>query len=54
MKVYVTEKKHYKFNFLVNWQNPDNGAIIGQWFTSWDDILDYTADWDAEYILVEN
>lgn len=53
MKVYITKKAHYKYNYLANWTNPDTGATMGQWFTTMKELKEYTASWGATYIIME-
>lgn len=50
MTVYITKKSHYKYNYLANWQNPDNGAMIGQWFTSLKELKEYCSLWFPHYV----
>ena len=38
MKVFITKQSHGKYNYLLNWNNPETGAMMGDWFT-WNAIL---------------
>lgn len=52
MKIYVTKQSHYNYNYLLNWQNPETGAVMGEWFRSMKDVAEYTARWGAEIVRV--
>lgn len=47
MKVYVTKQTHGKYHYLMNWQNPETGAMMGQWFETMKDLKEYIATWVA-------
>lgn len=49
MVVYITKRAHYSFNYLANWQNPETGAMMGDWFRTEKDIYEYTAKWFCRY-----
>lgn len=53
MKVYVSHIPHGNYNFLLNWANPDTGAMIGQWFQTMKDLKDYIRLWDATIVMIE-
>ncbi len=52
MKVYITKMMHGKYNYLANWQNPDNGAMLFDWFETLAELKDYTKSWPAVYVNV--
>ena len=52
MKVYITKRPHYRYNYLANWQNPDNRFMMGCWFTSIKELKEYTDGWNCEYVFV--
>lgn len=52
MTIYITKQNHYKFNYLLNWQNPDTGAMMGDWFTSLKEIEEYTRHWVKKTVKV--
>ena len=51
MKVYITKRHNLKDNYLANWTSPE-GYGFGQWFRTMKELKEYTADWNAEYIMV--
>lgn len=52
MKVYVTKRQHGKYNYLLNWRNPETGGMIGVWFATMKEINEYISEWDATVIRV--
>ena len=50
--VYITKQAHYKFNYLVNWNNPETGATMGDWFTDEKEIYEFTKHWICRYVKV--
>ena len=52
MIVYITKKNHYNYNYLANWQNPDTGAMMGEWFHTLKELKEYTSGWFAKYVNI--
>ena len=52
MTVYITKQAHGKYNYLANWNNPNTGAMIGQWHTTLTELKEYFKYWNPEYIKV--
>lgn len=47
MTVYVTRKNHYNYNYLMNWRNPESGAVMAQWFHDLKELKEYIKLWNA-------
>lgn len=47
MTVYVTKMSHYKYNYLLNWRNPENGIMFGEWFVTMKELMEYISMWNA-------
>lgn len=45
MTIYITKQSHYNFQYLLNWQNPDTGCMMGTWFHDMKELKEYTAHW---------
>lgn len=52
MVAYVTQRPHGKYNYLLNWANPDTGWCMGQWFETMKDLKEYICWWNAEVIFL--
>ena len=50
--VYITKKQHIKYEYLMNWTDPESGIGFGDWFRSLKELKEYTASWNCEYINV--
>ena len=54
MTVYITKQSHYSFNYIMNWYNPETGNMMGTWFRTLKDILEYTENWPNRKIVKIN
>lgn len=63
MEIYITkmDKPHYNlsasrytYRYLLNWYNPETGALMGDRFPTLKEILDYTATWPDRKIVKVN
>ena len=52
MKVYITKQVHHNYRYLLNWQNPDTGALMGDWFHTMKELLEYIQNWNATIVTV--
>lgn len=54
MTIYITRQSHHKFSYLLNWHNPETGSLMGDWFHSLKEILEYTQNWPNRQIVKVN
>ena len=52
MKVFITKQSHGKYNYLLNWNNPETGAMMGDWFTTLKELKEYISGWNAILVRV--
>lgn len=52
MKVFITKQRHGKYNYLLNWNNPETGVIMGDWFTTLKELKEYISGWNAILVRV--
>lgn len=52
MAVFITRRANGKYNYLLNWYNPETGAMMGDWFRDMKEIFEYIGGWDAEVIMM--
>lgn len=52
MKVFITKQSHGKYNYLLNWNNPETGAMMGDWFTTLKELKKYISGWNAILVRV--
>ena len=45
MKIWITKQPHHKYNYLMHWENPENGMVFYDWFRTLKEISEYTANW---------
>ena len=53
MTMYITQQNHGKYQFLLNWANPDTGACMGQWFETMKDLREYIRLWGATIVYTK-
>lgn len=53
MTIYITQQNHGKYQFLLNWANPDTGACMGQWFETMKDLREYIRLWGATIVYTK-
>lgn len=47
MTVYITKRNHGIYNYLLNWRNPENGVMFGEWFETMKELKEYVSNWNA-------
>ena len=52
MKVFVMHKPNGKYSYLLNWKNPETGAMMGQWFQTMKDLKEYIRLWYAIIVVI--
>ena len=44
---YSIYRNHGIYNYLLNWRNPENGVMFGEWFQTMKELNEYIAKWSA-------
>lgn len=52
MKVFITKQSHGKYHYLLNWNNPETGAMMGDWFQTLKELKEYISGWNAILVRV--
>lgn len=54
MTIYITKQINHSFNYLLNWYNPETGAMMGFWVQTLREALEYTAGWPGRKVIRVN
>ena len=52
MKVFITKQSHGKYNYLLNWNYQETGAMMGDWFATLKELKEYISGWNAILVRV--